>query len=293
MRLEWIEDILAVAETGSFQAAAERRLLSQPAFSRRLRAIEAALGAELFDRSARPARLKPHVLDQLERLQEAATGLRALGEGLRGAAPRAGRRLVVAGQHAIATALAPRLIGQLGALDLDIRLRSANRDECVTLLLRREADLALIYDVEAGAPIAGREFLETAGVGADRLVPVFATAAMPALNAAFAEGELPVVAYPADVFLGVVQRRALFPAAARMCRLRPKLETALTSAALRCAASGVGVAWVPESLARADVESGALTALDGALPVLAMRILLARVAGSAPAEDDVWRALLG
>jgi DNA-binding transcriptional LysR family regulator len=34
MRLEWLEDILAVMETGSFIRAAEQRLLTQPAFSR-------------------------------------------------------------------------------------------------------------------------------------------------------------------------------------------------------------------------------------------------------------------
>ncbi|MGB3147248.1 MAG: LysR family transcriptional regulator, partial [Paracoccaceae bacterium] len=35
MRLEWLEDILAIAETGSFAVAAERRHRTQSAFSRR------------------------------------------------------------------------------------------------------------------------------------------------------------------------------------------------------------------------------------------------------------------
>lgn len=41
MRLEWPDDILAVAETGSFSEAAERRHLTQSAFSRRIGSIEA------------------------------------------------------------------------------------------------------------------------------------------------------------------------------------------------------------------------------------------------------------
>lgn len=40
MCLEWLEDILGVAETGSFSEAAERRHLTQSAFSRRIRNIE-------------------------------------------------------------------------------------------------------------------------------------------------------------------------------------------------------------------------------------------------------------
>ena len=37
MRLEWIEDILAVLDTGSLARAAEKRLLTQSAFTRRVR----------------------------------------------------------------------------------------------------------------------------------------------------------------------------------------------------------------------------------------------------------------
>ncbi len=293
MRLEWLEDILAVAETGSFQAAAERRLLSQPAFSRRLRAIETALGTELFDRSARPARLRPHVVDQVERMREAAAVLRGVGEGLRGGARSARRRLVIASQHAITTARAPDLIHQLAGLDLDVRLRSANRDECVTRLLTREADFALVYDVGETAPIAGREFLEAAAVGLDRLVPVFAADGAADLNAAFASGALPVVAYPEDVFLGIVQRKALFPEMARVCRIRTKLETALTPAALKCALAAIGVAWVPESLSADSVKNGALANLAGVLPSLDMKVLLMRVAAPEAAPDEAWAILSG
>jgi DNA-binding transcriptional LysR family regulator len=40
MRLEWLDDILAVAQTGSFSEAAQKRHLTQSAFSRRIRTIE-------------------------------------------------------------------------------------------------------------------------------------------------------------------------------------------------------------------------------------------------------------
>ena len=51
MRLEWLEDILAVADAGSLSVAAERRRLTQSAFSRRMQFIEQALGGQLFDLS--------------------------------------------------------------------------------------------------------------------------------------------------------------------------------------------------------------------------------------------------
>ena len=40
MRLDWLDDLLAVLEQGSLSRAAESRQLTQPAFSRRIKAIE-------------------------------------------------------------------------------------------------------------------------------------------------------------------------------------------------------------------------------------------------------------
>src|SRR5687768_1452965 len=53
----WLEDFLALAGTGNFTRAAEDRHSSQPAFSRRIRALEEWIGAPLVDRSTQPARL--------------------------------------------------------------------------------------------------------------------------------------------------------------------------------------------------------------------------------------------
>ena len=36
MELKWLDDYMALIEAGSFSAAAERRHVSQPAFSRRI-----------------------------------------------------------------------------------------------------------------------------------------------------------------------------------------------------------------------------------------------------------------
>src|SRR5678810_779562 len=57
MNLSWLDDFLALVATGNFSRAADERHMTQPAFSRRIRALEEWLGAELFDRSSQPARL--------------------------------------------------------------------------------------------------------------------------------------------------------------------------------------------------------------------------------------------
>ena len=57
LNLSWLDDSLALVESGNFSRAAEERHMTQPAFSRRIRALEEWLGTELFDRSSQPARL--------------------------------------------------------------------------------------------------------------------------------------------------------------------------------------------------------------------------------------------
>ena len=59
MNLIWLEDFLALAATGNFSRAAEDRHSSQPAFSRRIRALEEWVGVELFNRTSQPAELTP------------------------------------------------------------------------------------------------------------------------------------------------------------------------------------------------------------------------------------------
>lgn len=52
MRLDQLQSFLAVAETGSFQAAARRCGVSQPTISRQIRSLEENLGIQLLHRSS-------------------------------------------------------------------------------------------------------------------------------------------------------------------------------------------------------------------------------------------------
>src|SRR6476469_5315224 len=59
MDSDWLEDFLALIACGGFSRAAERRRLSQPTFSRRIRALEDRIGSPLVDRSTHTMRLTP------------------------------------------------------------------------------------------------------------------------------------------------------------------------------------------------------------------------------------------
>lgn len=294
MRLEWLEDILAIADTGSFSGAAERRLLTQSAFSRRIKQIEDYVGVELFDRAHKPIRLRPTTIAQSEQILLLSTALRQLVVDLRRGERMTSNRVVIACQHSLTAMHVPALLQNmpLEREGIYVRLRSDNLDECAGMLLSRQADLAIVYRTPDEVSDFGSDFLEEITIGTDRLIPVF-NAPMPELVGDDLSGvRIPYVTYPPDVFLGQVMERKILPFLNPTLQHVPKVETALTLAAVEMAAIGMGVAWVPESLAHDRLATAALVDLSDVLPVYDLQIIAMRVQGKPNlAEGIVWSLL--
>lgn len=295
MRLEWLKDIVSIAETGSFSEAARRRHLTQSAFSRRVAQIEDHLGIELFDRTKKPVQLRANTAEHLDRMARMIVALNQLTDDLRRGDRMAANRLAIASQHALSTSLAPQLLKRVQGLGVDMhfRLVSANLDECFALLLSRRADLAITYRV-ATDPLPPKDFFETVPIGQDRLVPVVATSGVEMIQAALRDRTLPVVTYPADVFFGEVMNRHLLPAVEDRLHLRSHAESALTLAVLELSLAGFGLCWVPLSVAAARIATGEVTRLDDQLPALDLTIFASRLAGAqGPAAALVWQLAQG
>ena len=295
MRLEWLEDILAIAETGSFSGAAERRRLTQSAFSRRVQQIEDYVGVELFDRGHKPIRLQPTTLAQSEQILLLSAGLRQLLADLRRGERMTSNKVVIACQHSLTTVRIPKILQQLPDHrdGIHVRLRSANLDECTGLLLSRQADVAIVYRLPDEASDFNADFLEVITIGTDRLIPVFNRALPEILGSAPEKPDLPFIAYPADVFFGKVMDRKILPFLNPGTHHMPRVETALTLAAVEMAASGIGVAWVPESLAHDRIASGRLIDLSADLPACDLQVKAMRLEGKPSLAGTVfWARLL-
>src|SRR4051794_32461149 len=66
LNLRQVETFYWVVKLGSFQAAADHLHTTQPGVSARVRQLERTLGVDLFDRSARSARLTARGRDLVE-----------------------------------------------------------------------------------------------------------------------------------------------------------------------------------------------------------------------------------
>ena len=143
-RLDWslIQVFLAVAEEGSLSAAARRLGLSQPTLGRQVRAVEEALGAELFHRHARGLSLTDtgaHLMGPARAMHEAAQrlALTAAGEqeALRGT-------VRITASVAVSLHHLPAIVARIRAAEPEIQIEIVPSDESRNLLYR-EADIAI------------------------------------------------------------------------------------------------------------------------------------------------------
>ena len=294
MRQEWIDDILAIIEYGSLQKASEQRFLTQPAFSRRINVIETYLRTPILDRSTKPATVLPGIAAYRDRMQELSLALKNLTNELRHNHPEVSQPVVLVSQHSITASYSSNLLDRLNpSADEQITLRSENWDACYTLLMTREADIAVTYGVDAIPPLLDGDLIEQHQIGVDQFIPVFGTDHVRQLNQLFARGQLPIIGYPNDVFMGSIMRRDILPRIGSLDYVRQKTQTALTIAALHLAAAGVGVAWVPLKLAERSIAEGVLTDMRDSLPSATLHLTALRMKGPATERKEaVWQALI-
>jgi DNA-binding transcriptional LysR family regulator len=246
MNLSWLEDFLALAATGNFSRAAEDRHMTQPAFSRRVRALEEWLGTDLFDRSMQPARLtaagewfRPQAEDLLARVARLPPEARSMAD-----ANAATLRL--AATHALSFTFVP---GWLQSLEPQtgrgpIRLVSDVLPRCEQLLGQRQVQFVIAH---APAGDRGQEGVPSVAIGSDLLLPVHAHGAPPQALLGFSD----------ESGLGRIVRRAL-GAELAAAGLRPVFTASLASVLKTMAVEGRGLAWLPQSLVREEIANARL-----------------------------------
>ncbi|CAO3454631.1 Transcriptional regulator, LysR family [Azospirillum argentinense] len=292
MELNWLEDFLALAECGNFSRAAEGRNLTQPAFSRRIRALEDWTGTPLFDRSTQPVglteagrRFRPFANETVRRLLQGR-------EEARLASDAAATALRFAATHALSLTFFPtwlsRLEGQarLGA----IHLLSDSMQACEQVMMQGQAQFLLCHAHAAAPSRLEAGAFRSAVVGSDRLVPVCAPdeAGAPRHSLSGGGAVLPHLAYSPESGMGRIVT------AARGAFLAPlALDTVFTShlaAVLRTLArDGRGVAWLPDSLIGEDLAQGRLVRAGGTGWEIPVEVRLYRPrARQSPAAEAFW-----
>lgn len=267
-----LEDALVLIEEGSMSAAAARRNITQPAFSRRIKALEDWLGAPLVERF-------PNRVQLTEALTAREGEIRALLASLgrfRAQSPLDRTTFVVATQHSLAIAVFPEIHAKIRAaegVDL-VRLRTRNQDETVSLFLKHEVDLLLSYQAHGWPRLPFDETVIQRIWRRDVLVPVVGGALRFRLSEdGVPAGDTPVLRYPKDsLFERII---AAYPGAEAL--IQPEaavIESAFVASVVALIQQGAGVGWVPQSLIRDDLRRGTMVPVSARFGRIPMDVML-------------------
>jgi DNA-binding transcriptional LysR family regulator len=274
MELKWLDDYLALIEAGTFSAAAKKRHVSQPAFSRRIQLLEEWLGVELIDRSRKPLRFTPLATQHEAAFRSLATRIYEFQATLRSDATHS-PGLVLAAQHSLAAAYLPTFLEELRAFmpDQRFRIRSENRDEGVGLLVRGHADILLTYESPPSASGVPAQLATACALGDDALVLV-ASAKLCASSDFLRPGyPLPLLCFPPESFFGQAVRIRALPELMRDRLVSVQYVSEFSLGLREMALIDQGAAWLPHSLVAHDLKQGALRELGSVARAVPLKIV--------------------
>lgn len=298
--LEWLEDFLALAESGNFSRAAQARAIAQPAFSRHIRSLEEWAGVELIDRARHPAVVTPAGEVFLSTARDVVLRLTQARTKAHEAQELASRSLQFAATHLLSLAFFPvwlqkvELKLQLGPL----HMVSDSFQACEALMLQRRVHFLLCYGHPAFATrLLAPEFV-FACIGQDCLAPVTAPRAdgqpQHALEAGpdSASEALPVLLYSQESGLGQILRKQL-PAVFDISRFQPAITSHHAVLLKTMALEGRGIAWLPVSMLAAELADGRLVRAGGDDWAVPVDIRLFRAEAPLPAAAEaIWSRVI-
>lgn len=261
MDIRWFRDLGHLAATRNFSQAAELSHISQPAFSRRIRAIEDWVGVPLVDRSTHPVTMTPAGRQMIEAAEQAIGRLEAERRLLRDAQSSPDRYMVTFGaQHSIGWRFFPAWLQAFEESFGPVmsRLRADDLPACLADLETGAVDFVIAYTSAYRPEVAGIPGLESVLIGRDLLIPVSKRGAdgRPVFDlSARGAAPLPFLRFGAGAPISA-HIEPLIHAYDLGRRLTVVYENSMGGALRMRARDGAGVAWLPQSLVAPDLEAG-------------------------------------
>lgn len=281
----------AVAQHLNFSRAAEELLLTQPAVTQQIKALEEELGLPLFDRGGGRIALTPGGAALLPFAEK----MKVLGEdavaAVAGAYGQQAGELAIGASQTIGQYLLPTFVAGFLHVNPKVRItaRSGNTDQMLEALLARDIQLALIEGPEQRKDVHIEPFME------DHMVLVVPTGhewasndialedlkAQPLLMREFGSGSRRIV------------EQALAEAGLKAKDLSISMELDSTEGLLNAVEAGLGVTFVSRWAVRNQLALGTLKLARVTGLKLSRRFSMAYAAGPEPSGSvGAFRAFL-
>ena len=301
MELKWLEDFTALARLRNFSQAAVERNVTQPAFSRRIRAVEEWFGVELIDRSTSPVSLTDAGEEFLPNARQLIAQTESIRHDVRLRHGLGRSTIRILTSHRLSQTVAPNLAADFMKLHPDAHI-SVNpglqhyheMGDYADALMSGAADLLLTYDhATLLLPDDQNEEIERLFVQREMIVPVAAPDYAATLGPDWMDNQdqrLRHLGYPKYSFTekiteSIVERFGE--------RLDKAYESPVTGSVRAAALKGLGLAWLPMSVVEADIESNRLTRLEGeGLTATIEIVVFRRKASQNPMLEAFWRDVM-
>ncbi len=266
---KWLEDFIALARERSFSKAAVSRHVTQPQFSRRIRALELWLGSDVVNRANAPLTLTDAGEQLLPVARNTTTALADL-HGRINSSQRGGDWVVLATGRTLSRTWVPLWVQSLrrtmGA-PIKLRLITGSISDAVVALEHGHADFMLCYS-HPRLPLAlDSNAFDSVTVAQEQLLAVSAPSGVHAPTTPLhtlpgtAQQPVPVLRYAPSLELHHILQDAL-ARDSRELHLHDVMESDFAESLHEQALAGLGLAWLPLSLVRADLQTGKLVRAD-------------------------------
>jgi DNA-binding transcriptional LysR family regulator len=283
---KWLEDFLALADVRNFSMAAKIRNVTQPAFSRRIKALEHMVGTELVDRSKTPVSLTPSGrlfrITARSLMNQMVDGIGQLSD----LSKLGGNMVRVAAAHSLATSLVPSIQPKLlaGKHSPLLSVEAIDVDQAIEELQEGSCDLLLAFDDE----LLRLPPYQSLQIGQAELLPVCAcnSEGRP-LYQLTKDKEVPWLAYSPSSYMG-----RQIEAIRDQVNLKAVFLSSMTDLLKVLVLKGQGVAWLPDYAIQEELASGAVAVVGE--PYLRLPITYYAYRYQArlhPAGEQVWQTL--
>jgi DNA-binding transcriptional LysR family regulator len=273
METKWLEDFVSLAETRSFSRSAQLRHVTQPAFSRRIQALEAWAGIDLVDRSAYPTRLTAAGETLHAQALEVLEALQATRNMMRSHQAADQDMIEFAVPHTLAFTFFPHWLMDLrqnfGAVKT--RLTALNVHDAALRLTEGGCDLLIAYHHPSQPLRLSDDRYEMLALSSETLAPYAKAGAdgRPLFTLPGRPGErVPFLSYASGAYMaGLVE--AIRKQAGEPLALEAIYETDMAEGLKAMALEGHGLAFLPHSSVRKELKARRLVAAS-ADPLLSL-----------------------
>ena len=290
MDTKWLEDFVSLAETRSFSRSALLRHVTQPAFSRRIQALEAWAGTDLIDRSSYPTRLTPAGEALYDQSIEMLRGLQSTRAMLRGHTAAGQDVVEFAVPHTLAFTFFPAWVSSLNEKfgPLKSRLMALNVHDAVLYLVEGRCDLLIAYHHDSQPFQLDPDRYEMLTLGQEVLAPFVKPAPdgspLYALPGQLSQ-PLPYLAYAPGAYLGRLVDLLLKQASSAM-HFERIYETDMAEGLKAMALEGHGIAFLPLSAVKKEVRAKKLVSPGAGFEMpMDVRIYRERPSGKASTKS--------